>query len=462
MRLPFALPALLLALAAGCDDTLTVEPVNDIPQEQAIVDAASARAAILGAYDALQDDVDALGRYYGGDFTFLSDLPADNVVHTGTFDTYLEVDRHLQTADNGTIEGVWEAIYAGIHRANVVLARVPEVDDPALGDEERNQILGEAHFLRALHYHNLVKLWGGVPLRLEPASQIGDISSIPRSSVDDVYAQILSDLDQAATLITDDESTRRASLGAVAALRSRVLLYRQDWAGTVAAADQAASYGYSLAPAFEDLFTADGSDTPEDVFRVPFTATEFNYAGYYYSIDGRLEIAPSCELMQAYDPVNIDCADPELDLNNYDPVDARGAWTIGVDDDPWGAKYPTTTGAEDLHAIRFAEVLLNRAEANARLGDLAAARDDVNQLRERAGVDLYTAGDFADQQAALELIWNERLLELSLEGDRWPDLVRTGRAIAVLGLSPDQEHTLLWPIPQNERDISGIDQNPGY
>jgi len=461
MRIRYALPALLLAVA-GCSDTLTVEPVNEVPQQEAIVDAASARSAILGAYDALQDDIDGLARYYGGDFTFFSDLPADDVVHTGTFDTYLEVDRHQQTSDNGSIESIWEAIYAGIHRANVVLARVPEVTDPVLTDEERNQILGEAHFLRALGYHNLVKLWGGVPIRLDPATDIGDVTNIPRSSVDEVYAQILSDLDQAATLITEDNGTKRASAGAVAALRSRVLLYRQDWAGVIAAADAAEATGYSLAPTFSDLFTPEGSDTPEDVFKVAFTASEPNYAGYYYSVDGRLEIAPSCELMQAYDPANIDCSDPALDLNAYDPVDERGKWSIGVDDDPWGAKYPTTTGAEDLHVIRFAEVLLNRAEAYARTGDLGSALDDINRLRERAGVDLYTAADFATTEAALELIWHERLLELAMEGDRWPDLVRTGRAVSVLGLTPEQEHILLFPIPQNERDISGIDQNPGY
>jgi hypothetical protein len=456
MRIRSAVPALLLALVAGCDDTLTVEPVNDTPSEEAIVNAASARAAVLGAYDALQED-----EYYGGDFFFFSDLPADNVSHTGTFDTYLEVDRHQTTADNGSVESAWEGVYTAVHRTNVIIARVPEVDDPELSDEERDQLLGEAYFLRALNYHNLVKLWGGVPLRLEPAANIGEVSSIPRSSVDEVYAQILSDLDQAIALMTDEESTRRASRGAAWALRSRVLLYRQDWAGTEAAADSAETYGYELAPAFADLFTPEGSDTPEDVFRVSFTATEFTNAGYYYSIDGRLEVAPSCDLIQAYDPT-FECGGAAAD-ETYNPTDDRGVWSIGVSGpDTWGAKYPTTTGAEDVHAIRFAEVLLNRAEARAHLGDLQGALDDVNQLRDRAAAEAYTLGDFSDLQAALDLIWNERLLELSMEGDRWPDLVRTGRAVEVLGLNAEQERTLLFPIPQNEVDISGVQQNPGY
>jgi starch-binding outer membrane protein, SusD/RagB family len=292
MRIRIALPAFFLTLAAGCDDTLTVEPANEVPSGTAISDAASARSALAGAYDALQDDVDAEYRYYSGDFLFFGDLPSDNSTHTGTFDTFLAADQNRITADNLTIEAIWEVIYAAIGRTNGIIAKVPNVAD--LSDEERNEIIGEAHFLRALHYHNLVKLWGGVPLQLEPVETADDATNVTKASTDEVYAQVLSDLDQAETLMTSQGQTTKASRGAVFALRSRVLLYRQDWAGVISAADSAEGYGYSLAPQYSDLFTEQGSDTPEDIFKTAFTNTEANTIGYYYfsfNAGGRGEVA---------------------------------------------------------------------------------------------------------------------------------------------------------------------------
>lgn len=457
MRFRHALPAMAMVIAAGCDDTLTLAPVNEVPEQAAIVDAASARAALLGAYDALQED-----GYYGGDFFFYGDLGSDIVDHSGTFDTYLEVDRHQTTADNGSVLEMYEDIYMGVHRVNVILQKVPTLTDA--GEAERNQLLGEAHFLRALHYHNLVKYFGGVPLRLEPPTSIDQSGEISRATVDETYAQIFSDLDQAAQLITEDNGSGRASRGAVWALRTRVHLYRQQWAEVLVAADSVEAMGYALASSYSDLFTPEGSQTPEDIFRVPFTATEFTNAGYYFGPDGRYEVAPSCTLVQSYDPAY------ECESDDYNPTDDRGAWNVTVIDGfPYGTKYPTAIGAEDMHAIRFAEVILNRAEALARTGALQAAIGQLNRLRERANGETLTLAGVANDpavpndQEVLEAIWHERVLELAMEGDRWPDLVRTGRAVAVLGLTPEEEHTVLFPIPQNETDVSpNVDQNPGY
>ena len=119
----------------------------------------------------------------------------------------------------------------------------------------------------------------------------------------------------------------------------------------------------------------------------------------------------------------------------------------------------TGVGAEDLHVIRYAEVLLIRAEAEARQGNLAGADAALNRVRARAGVDslhLVVLG----QPAAIAAILDERRFELAFEGDRWPDLVRTGRAITVLGV---QAFQTLYPIPLNELDVApNLVQNPGY
>lgn len=442
MRLRYLLPVLLLPLAGGCDSALNLEPTDEVADERAITDANSARAALAGAYDAVQDL-----SYYGGDFLFFSDLSSDIAIHVGTYSTFADADDNDLRADNSTIKGIWDAIYIAIGRANLLIEKLPSV--PGLDSDELGTMIGEAHFLRALHYHNLVKLWGGVPIRTTPPASVDEASKITRSTVAQVYDQILRDLDKAEELLDEGRSTRRATLGAVHALRSRVFLYLGDWAGAEAAADEVLDMGYELAPKFSDLFSDEGSDTREDIFRVSFTAQEYNLIGYYYisrSYGGRREIAPSAGLANAY-------ADD----------DARGAWSISYDnrDRRYGSKYPTTVGAEDVHVIRLAEVILNRAEALARQNRLGEAVDAYNLVRNRAGVaaHVYLPG-VTTQAEVIDAILEERRLELAFEGDRWPDLVRTGRAVDVLEIG---QNRTLFPIPQRETEVApGIKQNPGY
>jgi hypothetical protein len=436
------LAALTFVAVAGCDETLSVEPSTEVEVSEAIIDAGSARAALAGAYDALQD-----GSYYGGDYLFFTELPTDNAEHTGTFTAFADLDLHVTTADNGTIEGMWDAIYDGIGRANTIIALVPDVDD--LEQEEKDDIIGQAHLLRALHYHNLVRLWGGVPVRLQPPPNLNELASTTRATVDQVYQQILSDLTRAGQLMSTEARTKTGSRGAAAALRSRVLLYRQDWAGAEAAANAAAGFGYRLATAFPDLFEATGNTTPEDIWRASFTATEFNNVGFYYiskSFGGRRELAPTANLAAA-----------------FEATDQRGTWSIKRDPSNrrYGAKFPTTEGAEDLHVIRYGEVVLNKAEAQARQGKLADAIATYNLLRVRAGVAPHALGvNVTTQQQVIDAIWLERRRELAFEGDRWPDLVRTNRAAAVLGIP---QFRTLFPIPQNEVDVApSITQNSGY
>jgi hypothetical protein len=129
-------------------------------------------------------------------------------------------------------------------------------------------------------------------------------------------------------------------------------------------------------------------------------------------------------------------------------------------------KSPTTIGGEDIHVIRFAEVILIRAEAYARLngaGQLGLAVAEYNKIRVRAKLAPHVLGiDVTTQTDVLNAIDKERRLELALEGDRWPDLNRTGRAAAVMGLTPGQTFQLLYPIPQRERVVApALTQNPG-
>ncbi|MEO8294421.1 MAG: RagB/SusD family nutrient uptake outer membrane protein [Gemmatimonadota bacterium] len=434
---------LSLALAlGGCNSLLDTTPKDQLPEDRAITSAGGARAALAGAYNALQS-----GSYYGGDFYLFGDLSSDNAVDVGTFNSYADAAGNQLTADNTTIGDIWASIYSAIHRANVLIAKVPGVPD--LDPVERDQILGEAYFLRALHYHNLVKTFGGVPLRLQPAATVEEASQIARATTAEVYVQILSDLQQSETLITNTSPATQATIGAVKALEARVYLYQSDWANAKAAADAVIGMGYTLAANYSDLFDPEGQDTPEDIFKVTFTAQQYQYMYYWIScsVGGGCELAPTQSLIDA-----------------YDPADERLAWSISGDTEPdaWGTKYPTTAGAEDIHAIRFAEVLLIKAEAEAQLNNLQVAVDNYNLLRVRAGVLQDVLGvDVTTQQDVLDAIDHERRLELAFEGDRWFDLVRTGRVATVLPGVPAFQY--LYPIPQSELDVApNLAQNPGY
>ena len=170
--------------------------------------------------------------------------------------------------------------------------------------------------------------------------------------------------------------------------------------------------------------------------------------GYYYLWDGRNEVDPTEDLALA-----------------YEPGDARFAWSLREDDGYFeGKKFPTTVGSEDLHVIRLAEVILIKAEALAQQNQLGAAVDEYNKLRERAGLADHVFGvDVTNKAEVLQAIWHERRVELAMEGDRWPDLVRTGQAVSVMGLPPEKEYQTLYPIPARERTVApGLTQNPGY
>lgn len=439
----------LMVATAGCNDVLDVDPVNELTEEQALVDPTGARAAVAGIYDALQG-----GSYYSQGFPIFADLPGDDVDHTGTFSTYADADANRLTADNSTIEGIWDALYRAVGRANIVIERLPGV--PGLEDEEREQMLGEAHFLRALTFHNLVKLWGdsadtglGVPIPTTVPKSVAEAALIERATTAETYAQILSDLQEAEQRMSVDQASRRASLGAVRALRARVHLYRAKWAEAEASAEAVVAMGYTLADEYSDLFTADGADTSEDIFKVAFTPVEFSLLGFYYRArgeGGRQEVAPSATLQALY-PAG----------------DERRAWNIafrGIR--RYGSKWPTGAGDEDIHVIRFAEVLLIKAEAEARQGKLTEAITSLNPIRVRAGLaELIAVGMTQDQ--VLNAIFLERRLELAMEGDRWPDLVRRGRVLVELNLA-DRPEQRLFPIPLNEIDVTNppLQQNAGY
>jgi len=442
-------PALLLAVAAGActDELLNVLPVDEISEEIAIVDAASARAALAGGYGSVQS-------LWGTSWVMWTDILTDDVEHTGTFGSWADGDLHNFRPNMGTIDGLWTNSYSGIDRVNRLIQKLPDISD--MDQVDYNDILGQAYALRALHYFNLVRAWGDVPLVLVPPTNLDEAGQVSRDPAAAVYAQIDADFSQAASFLSGGSNDDRTFFtpGGVTAMQAKVALYQGNWATAESMAQQLVNSGdYALPANLRAAFTADGDPSSEDVLRVAFTAVDWNNLGYYYLYDGRFEIGATQEIYELYE-----AGDLRHDLNFPDPGDIR---SDGIE----VTKYPTPIGSEEPHIIRYGEVILILAEAKAEQGELSDAVGYLNQIRARAGIAGYEFGtDLLTQQDVLDAIYLERRLELAFEGHRWFDLVRTGRAFAVLGGGGRFEaHEVLWPIPVGEMDTApNLVQNPGY
>jgi hypothetical protein len=447
MRIRLLVPVMIL-VASGCNSILDTTPKDTIPEATAISDAPSARAALAGMYTSLQST-----NSYGEELVEFGDLSSDNADNSGTFTSYLEADLNQLRSNNASIFDIWTSAYDGINRANEIITKVPAV--AGLDDTEKAEIMGEAYFVRALDYHNLVKLFGGVPIRTAPTASVTDVGSPTRSSVPEVYTQILHDLDSAGALITNTEPNTQATAAAVSALRARVLLYSGDYAGAQAAAQATeGSLDCDLASNYGDLFPETGAGPCEDIFQITATLTQENFLSYDFL--NVYELAPSLDLMHAYDPSFLPASS---DVEDYAPTDTRGQWNILVDGDVFGNKYRSVVGTDYIPVIRLAEVVLINAEALARQNQLPEAVTELQRVQSRAHATLFTLGTHT-QTDVINAIIDERRKELAFEGDRWPDLVRLGIAATVLGINPNQT---LYPIPAREIAVSPtLTQNPGY
>jgi tetratricopeptide (TPR) repeat protein len=214
----------LLLLSVSCKKYLEEVPNNALPTETSITDASTARAAIIGTYDRLQG-------YYASSYPTLGTITTDNVIFNGTLSEYLQLDQNAIPTDNVITVSAYQGIYRTINSANSVIAALPGLADPLLTAAEKNKILGEAYFLRAISYFDLARGWGGVQLQLKPTADLTGLKGIKRSTLEQTYDQVLSDLVQAEQLLPEDATTRnRAQKSAARALRARLHLYRKQWA----------------------------------------------------------------------------------------------------------------------------------------------------------------------------------------------------------------------------------------
>ena len=445
---PYFRAALLVGVLLGagsCKDLLDPQPVQQLADERAITDAASARAATLGAYDRVQN-------YYQLDWPTLGFLPADNVRFNGTLNQYLQLDQNALSADNLLITETWTFIYQAVNAANNVIAGVPGISDPLLSAAEKNQLLGEGYFIRALAYFDLARGWGGVPLVLTPTRSKENGQGTRRATLTATYDQVLADLTQAETLLPDATTRNRAVKATARALRARLHLYRQQWPDAEAYATQVLSNSaYTLVTPYRAFSTAPFL-TSESVLEISYSNADPNtmWNNWFPSaLGGQYNFQPVTAAIALLNDPAVGGGRSALLASTT----INGAPAI------YGNLYSRSAQRDDpSYVLRVAELYLIRAEARARQGKLTQALADLNAVRTRAGVPASTAATAADLLLAIE---NERRVEFAFEADRWFDLVRTGRAAAVLGVTDQKKW--VFPIPYNDLVADpDLEQNPGY
>lgn len=442
--------AILVLLGACTKDVLTVSSNQYVLDKLSITNAKSAEAAVYGVYNQLQST-----EYYGGaGFGSLNFLLGDNAKWTGSLNYFNNLVTHTYSSDNTAITNAWSAIYATINAANNVIEGVPTVVDPLLTQVNRNRFLGEAYFVRALAYFDLVKTWGGVPIILKPTRTAADGVGIGRSTAEETWQQVKKDLDIAEGLLPATINRNRANKSTVYALRARYFLYRKDWVNAELEASKILNDGNftPLAGPYSTFFKTKGSK--ESIFELAASTSDQNSlsSNWLSPADGGVrQWAPN-------DAIATLLKNPAIGGNRSELIKSLSA----ADPNNYvGILYYRGTKDDPAYLLRVAEQFLIRAEARAQIGvDLSGARDDLNAVRTRAGIPLSTANTAA---ALLDAIAAERRVEFALEGHRWYDLIRTGKANEVLGISVNDSYRFLLPIPINDLKADpDLTPNPGY
>ena len=449
---------------ASCD-VLNPNPQNDIETGTPALNSRSGALALLnGAYDELQDnDVSE-------NLMILPGMQADISRWDGSFPAWAEIDRNNILSGNALVDDFWDDVYDLVNVTNTIIANVPPIEDPEFGAGEKEQIIGEAYTLRALAYHLLVRWYSDVPIVLDPVDSKDEAFALPaKSPVTDVYSQIFSDLDQAESLMTPENARSgaiRVSYYAAVALSARAHLYFGNYLERNGQGGADAQYQialdktneilndgpYQLAGAYNDVFgrtSTDAQNSVESIWELAFTSSDAN--SMWFWAQGRMEYLAENVFMN------------EVAQNPDD--DRLGRLFRVSGSDILVNKYFRGDGSDNMIMMRLAEVILIRLEVLGRLNFQAnktEAIDELNRIRSRANIPEYAYTDINTEEELIDAVLLERKVELAYEGHRWFDLVRTGRAVATLGL--DSPNKTLWPIPAEEIDKNENlrPQNAGY
>ncbi len=483
---------LILFTTPGCKKFLDKSPQGEMTQEVFPTTAADALNATNAAYTTLRE-----WNYHSGGYPITDIMsddarkgsnPSDQASTVGPYDTF------TITPTQDGLDRWWNQLYVGVKRCNVVIEKVPLISmDQAL----KTRYLAEARFVRGLIYFDFVRAWGGVPL----VTTLTPPLHLPRASKEEVYAQIIADLEFAAASLPErseyeGKDMGRATKGAANAFLARVALWMHDFENAEKYAMLVInSTQYGLEPVYTDACGVNGQNGPEAIFEIgalPYDGTENggNQYGNTQGVRGSPNRGwgfnrPSIDLRNSFeqgDPrykgtvINLndtidgvvilgDGTTPDVtkdDKGNIIEIECynRKVWVPGDN--------TSTQWGHNRRMMRYSDVLLVAAEALNENGKSSQALTYLNMVRERArqGNPAILPDITTTVKSELsDIIFNERRHELAMEGWRFWDLVRTGRAAAAmapLGFIAGKNELL--PIPQSEIDNSQgtLTQNPNW
>lgn len=469
----------IIAFASCSDDFLDVPLEDSTPADEFFVTQDDALEATNQMY-AYQRDFLTSGFPYLAIFHITSD-DSDKGSNPGDASFLNDYDNFSFDASAFSLNDYWTGQYRGINYANQVIENVPDID---MDETLKARLIGEAKFFRGYHYFNLVRVYGGVPI-YDGLPEDGNYN-IPRNTKEEVYAFVTQNLTEAGEVLPASYGATdigRATKGAAKGLLAKVAMYQEDWNKVKSLTEEVMGLGYALYPDYYEMFRYQNEYNVESIFEIQSTADgNCQAASQYGQIQGvRAQYgwgfnSPSEDLANAYEEGDLrkDASilfvgetTPEGDLITAggDPSNPqRYNQKIYVPSIDFRRNNCSENSDSNIKILRYADILLMNAEANNELGNTSAALENLNKIRERAGLDDSQTTD----QAALRMeIYHERRVELALEGERFFDLVRQGRAGEVLrskGKGFTTGINELFPIPSNQISLSNdvLTQNPGY
>jgi hypothetical protein len=488
-----SLLAALTFTTAGCEKFLDQPVLGQYETGAFFTSDANAILAVNAAYVPLSFRDAASNALW-----VLGDVASDDAVkgsNPGDQADFENIDNFNISPINAAVEAMWKRYYDGVFRCNVVIDGVP-ASNTNISANVREQVVGQARFLRAYYYFQLTTMYGAIPLRVKVGTpEELQSPALPQAAI---YAQIEADCQAAAAALPTTwaapADAGRATKGAALALLAKAYLYEKKWALAAQTAQSVGPLGYSLLPLFANNFRAATKNNAEAIFSVQHTSglspgqgnnlnqwfapRQHNGYGFFY---------PTRSLVNNFERTSGSVVDPRLDYTvgrdgqSFFGVPFDTAWTTTgflskKHLQPLSEVPSNTKGDGNLNfvAIRYAEVLLIEAEALNEAGNSSAALLPLNKVRKRAresylfdatlpGAGTVPAGllpdvTTTDQEQLREIIRRERRSELALEFQRFFDVIRYGEAYArdALRDQPNFNYArhMFFPIPQSERDTN--------
>lgn len=457
-----------LVALTGCNDFINLNPISQSSANGFYSTEYEMEQGLAAAYDNLQ----ASDQYGGNGFPSFMEVPSDNTWNLNTTQNggrSAAFDNFVVDPNNAQLASTWISCYNGIQKVNLVITRLNA--STSITEASKNRILGEAYFLRALTYFNMVRIWGNIPLITKEVDNVNDAFNHTQSEPAEVYAQIIKDLEFSISNLParhTGKNVGRATKGAAQTLLAKVYMTHSEWAKAKSLLTDIISSGiYELVPNFADVFSVSNKNNVESIFEVQFDK-EIQGEGYYGG-----------DPLQTGNDVNNLPSNNLISLFNENIDDRKDATIINLGTQGMRLyKWHDTKGSNggmgfNIIVLRYADVLLMAAETLNELsyGDNSAL-NYLNMVRARSHAPLYTFEELSNQVKFRDAVEKERRLELAFENHRWFDLLRTGKALETVNKNDGgsvltvnaQKHQLLFPIPQGQIDASGnkLQQNDGY